>query len=203
MNQPAPFMTFNQELAEKSGGGTAIQDGGAHICTIEHAVYTKAKTGSHGVEFTIKTDDGLTGRYITQYFAKANREPINSGYSLLNALMGFCGINGLNWAQTTINGESCSHCPELAGKRVGLFLQKRLYTKESGQDGYDFSIVCPFDPATNKTFKEKSQNKEAQAIARMSASYSDKDERKASPLQNANAGSGASNGAWPDEEFPM
>lgn len=202
MNQPAPFMTFNQELAEKSGGGTAIQEGGAHICTIESAVYTKAKKGSHGVEFTIKTDDGLTGRYITQYFAKANGEPINSGYSLLNALMGFCGINGLNWAQTTINGESCSHCPELAGKRVGLFLQKRLYTKESGQDGYDFSIACPFDPATNKTFKEKSQNKEAQAIARMAATYSDRDERKQAQ-SNAVGGYSSQSGGWPDDEIPM
>ena len=48
MNQSQPFMAFNQELAEKSGAGGGIQDGGPHICTIELVKYVTANTGSHG-----------------------------------------------------------------------------------------------------------------------------------------------------------
>ena len=173
------FMTFNQELAEKSGSGGGIQDGGAYVCTIESMVYVQALTGSHGAEFTIKTEDGLSGSYLTAYFAKADNTPVGSGQSLLNALMGLLGIQNLTWAEATINNETVSHCPELKNKKVGLFLQKRLYTKRDGSDAYRFEIRCPFDPMTKQTFKEKAHNKPAEAIERMAASYKDKDERAA------------------------
>ena len=191
MNQP--FMTFDKGLAEKSGSGGGIQEGGAHICTIESAVYVAAGTGSHGVEFTVKTDDGLSGRYLTAYFAKADNTPIGSGQSLLNALMGFCGAQGLSWVETNINNEVVNHCPELKGKTVGLFLQKRLYTKATMEDAYGFDIRCPFDPVTKQTFKEKSQGRAAVAIDSMSASYKDKDDRKTSGGSMAQASIGGGN----------
>jgi hypothetical protein len=188
-----PFMTFDKGLAEKSGSGGGIQEGGAHICTIESAVYVSAGTGSHGVEFTVKTDDGLSGRYLTAYFAKADNTPIGSGQSLLNALMGFCGAKSLSWVEANINNEMVSHCPELKGKTVGLFLQKRLYTKATMEDAYGFDIRCPFDPVTKQTFKEKSQGKFAIAIDSMSASYKDKDDRKTSSGSMAQASIGGGN----------
>lgn len=199
MNQP--FMTFDQALAEKSGAGGGIQEGGAYVCTIESAVYKKAGTGSHGVEFTIKTDEGLTGRYLTAYFAKADNTPIGSGQSLLNALMGFCNIQGLTWAPTKIEGQDASHCPELKGKKVGLFLQKRLYTKDSGEEAYSFEIRCPFDAQTQQTFKEKAAGKNAEAIARMIASYKDKDDRSAPTMAQQQAPQGDGFGPM-DNDFP-
>ena len=49
------------------------------------------------------------------------------------------GQNGIEW-----------HCPALVGKKVGLFLQKVLYTKNDGGDGYKFEVRHVFQPGTVK-----------------------------------------------------
>lgn len=177
MNQVQPFMQFNEELAQKSGGSDFLQAGGGYTCTIESAIYKAAATGSHGIEFSVKTSDGLKANYITAYYMKADQTPITGGQSLLNAMMGFTGSKGLSFQPANLNGEQVNIIPELTGKTIGLFLQKKLYTKNDGGEGYRFEIRCPFDAQTKQTFKEKSTNKPAEAIARMEASYADLDER--------------------------
>lgn len=178
MTQARPFILFNEDSAKKSGGSDFLQEGGAYICTIESAIYTKAGTGSHGIEFSIKTSEGLKANYITAYYAKDNNEPINSGQSLLNALMGFIGAAGLSFSNTTLDGAQVSIVPELMGKTIGLFLQKKLYTKNDGSEGYKFDIRCPFDAKTRQTFKERIASKTAESIDRMASSYKDIDDRK-------------------------
>ena len=170
-------MTFNKELAEKSGGSDFLQSGGAHICTITLAKCVQAKTGTHGIEFSVVTDDGAKANYLTTYYAKQDNTPIGSGQSLLNALMGFLNLQGISYTQQNINGEQCSIVPEFTSKKIGLFIDKVLRTKLDGSDSYGFNIRCPFDPQTKQTFKEKSQGQPAQAIDRMIESYKDKDER--------------------------
>jgi hypothetical protein len=57
--------------------------------------------------------------------------------------------NGVEW-----------HCPALVGKKVGLFLQKVLYTKGDGTDGYKFEVRHVFQlrvalmPNTAKTKRQ-------------------------------------------------
>ncbi|SUB76463.1 Uncharacterised protein [Phocoenobacter uteri] len=67
--------------------------------------------------------------------------------------------------------------PELTGKKVGLFLQKRLYTKGDGSDGYQFQIVCPFGYETGKTLAEYIENRPAERIDYLIAHTADKDDR--------------------------
>ena len=178
MNQPQPFMAFNQELAEKSGGSDFLQTGGAHVCTITLAKCIQSQQkGTQGVEFSITTEDGAKANYLTAYYAKSDGTPIGSGQSLLNALMGFLGISAISYVQQSVGSELFNVVPEFTDKKVGFFLEKVLYTKNDESDGYRFNIRCPFDPQTKQTFKEKAQNKPAQSISRMIEGYKDKDER--------------------------
>lgn len=166
-------MTYDQDEGVKAGGGDFITDGGPYICQITEAKFTKAKTGTLGMEFSIKTKEGLSARFISVYYQKADGEKVKGGYSLLQAMMGLMRVQGM----TEQKRQDDSFCPEFEGKKIGLFLQKKLYTKNDRSDGYKFEIAVPFNPVDRKTLREAVDNKEAKTIDRMEASYSDKDER--------------------------
>jgi hypothetical protein len=174
---------FNQESALKAGGGDFIQEGGAYPVEILLAKYITAGTGSRGMEFEVKTDAGQTAKFITIYFQKNDGSTIPSGYSTLCGIMYFLGLQGLTMQQS---GQD-SFAPELAGRRVGLFLQKVLYTKNAGGDGYKFDIRAPFNPDGFHTVKEANDKVQAKTIQNWSNSYQDKDDRK-TPQQPANTG---------------
>lgn len=168
------IMQYDQNEGMKAGGGDFITDGGPYICQITEAKYTTARTGTMGIEFSIKTQEGLSARFITVYYQKGDGDIVKGGHSLIHALMGLLQIQGITTAQ---NQDGEQYCPELQGKKVGLFLQKKLYTKNDGSDGYKFEIAVPFNMADRRTLRELIDNKPAQTIERMHASYSDKDER--------------------------
>lgn len=184
--------TFNQESAAKAGGGDFVQDGGAYVCTIDSAKFIKANSGSSGLELAITTDSGMKANFLTMYYQKADGSQIKSGTSCINAIMYFLGLQNLT-AQP-MGGDHFA--PELAGKQVGLFLQKTLYTKNDGSDGYKFDIRAPFNPTNKLTAKEAMDNKPAQSIDNWVASYKDKDDRNQQPVQN-----GGAFGAQPVNQF--
>ena len=97
---------------------------------------------------------------------------------MLNAIMGLTGIPHLSYAQAVRDNENVNYVPELEGKKIGLFLQKKLYTKSDQSEGYSFEIKVPFNPIDGKTLRETLDNKPAQTIERMTDSYKDRDERK-------------------------
>lgn len=193
MKAPAVVMTYNQELAEKAGGGEYLSQGGAHDVEITEAKYVTAGTGSSGIQFSVKTSDGLKGNYINVYYAKKPAsqgvagEPITGGASILQAMMGVLRIERI----TAIKDGEGWICPEFTGKKIGLFLQKKLTTKNDGSDSYGFEIKVPFNPVDKRTVREITSNTPAQTIARMSANYKDQDERK---VTSGSAGSAQSEG---------
>lgn len=67
--------------------------------------------------------------------------------------------------------------PGTGWQKVGLFLQKVLYTKNDGGDGYKFEVRHVFQPGTRKTYAEHAENAPAEAIAALELSMKDKDER--------------------------
>ncbi len=180
MSAPQVVMSYNQELAAKAGGGEYLSQGGAYALEITEAKYVTAKTGSSGLEFSIKTDDGLKANYISVYYSKAPAvkgqpgEPIAGGASILQAMMGVLRIDRITAAK---DGEGWI-CPEFKNKKIGLFLQKKLTSKSDGSDSYGFEIKVPFSPVDKKTMREILSNSPAQTIDRMSANYKDFDERK-------------------------
>jgi len=195
MQQPMVILSYNQDSAAKAGGGEFLSQGGAYVVEITEAKYVTAKTKSSGIEFSVKTEDGLKANYINVYYAKEPAtqggvgEPITGGQSILNAMMGVLRIDRM----TAIRSGDAWVCPEFTGKKIGLFLQKKLTSKSTGEDSYGFEIAVPYNPIDQKTMREIIDGKPAQTIARMTASYKDKDERK------ANGGSsGGSMGGYDD-----
>ena len=178
------FMTFDKEAAQKAGGSDYVMETGGYTGAIQAKAIT-AKSGSLGIEFSMKTDEGLQANYIQIYFQKSDGERIKSGYGHLQSLMGLLQIGELAHPQSDQNGDCWIN--ELCNKRVGLFLQKRMYTKNNGEDGYDFQLRAVFDPQTLQTYKEKSNGVDAQRVPYMDENTKDLDERNANaqPAQQA------------------
>lgn len=174
---------FNQEAAMKAGGSDSLQEGGAYGVTIISAKYISAKTGSQGVEFEVVTDSGQKAKFITIYYKKADGSIISGGYSTLCGIMYFLGLQGLSMQ---IAGAD-SFAPELANAKVGMFLQKVLYTKNDGGEGYKFDIRAPYKPDTLHTVKEAQEGSQPKTIKNWMDSYQDKDERKAQAPTHSNS----------------
>lgn len=189
------FMTFDQESARKSGGSDYIQEGGAYVVKIVNAQIVSANTGSEGVELSCETSDGLKANYLTLYYRKSDQTPIKSGTNALNALMYLTRTQSLSMS----NNGSQMVVPELIGKEVGLCLQKRLYTKNDGSDGFSFEIVMPFGPTQRATVKELVDKVQPKAVDSWLSRYKDKDDRK----QGGQTMSGRSNQMpdYPDDDF--
>ena len=170
---------FNQEAAMKAGGSDFISEGGAYPLTIISAKYIKAGSGSDGMEFEVKTEAGQTAKFINIYYKKSDGTIINSGYSTLCGIMYFLGLQGLSMQNA---GEN-TIAPELTNAKVGMFLQKVLYTKKDQKDGFKFDLRAPFKPDTMHTVKEAQENKQPATIQNWLNSYQDKDDRTAPQAQ--------------------
>ena len=193
-NMSNAIITYNQEEGLKAGGGNFISEGGAYIMKILEAKYTKAKTNTSGIEFSLESSDGQKANYITVYYVKADGSQVKGGMSILNAMMGLLGANTITSAvKRDQDGKEVFICPEFTGKTIGMFLQKSLYTKNDGSDGYKFDIRVPFDPATSKTLREKIGNDQPKTIENMTNSYKDKDDRTQQQQQNTGGYAGDMN----------
>lgn len=179
---------YDQESAMKAGG--TAKEGGAYVGSITEAVYKRANTGSVGLELSFKSDDGGEFNYLTLWFKKQDNTPIKGGSSVISAILGLTGLNGISDKQTGTdsNGKPIHSAPELFSKRVGLLLQKVWYTKNDGQDGYKFEIRLPFDPQTRQTLKEKVEQTQPAMVDRMLSTLSDKDDRNQGQSQSPSSG---------------
>lgn len=177
------FMTFDKESAQKAGGGDFVSESGCYVGEIQAKAIT-AGSGSKGIEFSLKTNEGLSANYINIYFEKANGDRINGGYNHLQSLMGLLQVGTL--AMPVDDGQGNYWIKELCGKQAGFALQKRLYTKASdGSDGYDFQLRAIFDANTLQTYKEKSNGEQAKKIPLLDETMKDIDERQSGGQSSA------------------
>lgn len=169
------FMTFDKESAQKAGGGDFVSESGCYVGEIQAKAIT-AGSGSKGIEFSLKTNEGLSANYINIYFEKDNGDRINGGYNHLQSLMGLLQVGTL--AMPVDDGQGNYWIKELCGKQAGLALQKRMYTKNDGADGYDFQLRAIFDANTLQTYKEKSNGEQAKKVPLLDETMKDIDERQ-------------------------
>lgn len=183
-----PIFTLNNEEAAKAGGGDFITETGYYFGQIDKAEYVTAATGTRGIELSVSTDGGKAN-YLTMYYAKQDNSVINGGNNMIQAIMAVTGCQQLTAIQQ--NGQNgVEHiAPELTGKQLGFVLQKVLYTKNDGTDGYKLQIVVVTN-AQKQTAKEMFEQKQAEKVDKILLNLQDKDERTA--VQN-NSQSQASN----------
>lgn len=173
------MFAYNQELAMKGGQSLFISETGAYVGKISQAKWSTTKNGAKSLEISFETDDGMKSDYLSVFYFGKNGD-IASGHNMIQAIMGCTGAKNL----TAVNQGQDVIAPELIGKRVGLMLQKVLYTKQDGQDGYRFQILCPFSAASRKTVSEHLHNQPAERIDYLVAHTKDKDERDKQQMAN-------------------
>lgn len=178
--------TYNQDSAMKAGG--TAKENGAYLGHIKSADYKRANSGSSGLEITFETKDGSEFNYLTLWYQKQDGSEIKGGSSMINAIMGITQTQSLSEKQVGVDQQTQQPiftAPELTGKDVGFVLQKVLYTKNDGSDGYKFEIRLPFNMQTRQTLKEQVSNAQPGMVDRILATLKDKDERKSQGPMNA------------------
>lgn len=184
------IFTYNQDNATSAGAGKYITETGSYKGIIASAVYvTSSQKGTQGMEFSFESVDGQTANYLTIYYAKSNNEPLQNGINMINAIMGCAGVQAMSSASRQNNNVQENYAPEIENKPVGLLLQKVLYTKGNGDDGFKFEIKMPFDAVTGQTVQEKVEGAQAAKVAKWAETLTDKDDRKQqAPTQNGYGG---------------
>lgn len=187
--QPMSFK-FDPEAAKKAGT-MGISENGAYEGVIASAIYTFGKDGSQSQALEISLDsNGAKANYLRINYLGKDGEP-TFGMGLISALMWAAGIKEA--APVQIQGPEGVewHNQALVGKSVGLVLQKTLYTKGDGKDGYRMEIRQAFKCGTRKTYAEHAENAPAEAVDKMVATLKDRDDRDPNAGTNAQRANGA------------
>ena len=167
---------FSQDAAMASRESFGITESGAYVGKLS-AKYVQGSNGSKsaGIEFSLECDQGKLN-YLTAWYQKKDGTCNTTGYNLVNAMMGLLKLQTLTSKQV---GEDWV-CPEFEGKQLGLVVQKELFTKNDGSEGYKFEIVMPFSAQSRKTLKEALANAPATAVDKMIPLLKTKDNRNKS-----------------------
>ena len=185
------MFAYNQNEAVAAGVSNYVADSGAYqgrILSAEWNVSSAKQT--KGIEITFETSEGLKANYLSLWYEKADGTQL-SGAKMLNAIMGCTKVTNLSSKGVQQSDGSTKYfCPELENKSIGLVLQKVLYTKNDGQDGYKFEIRIPFIPQTGKTLAEQLGNKDALTINNILKTLTDKDDRQQGGQQQSSSNQG-------------
>lgn len=202
MNAPRSY-TADANAARQANTNNFIDQSGKYKGVFTLAEAVTSKKGTEGIEFSFKSEDGQQANYLTLWTYNENNEPLY-GFKVLSAIMTVMGIKELTPKQGNIpdkdgNSRQVTAFPILHNKPVGLVLQKVLYTKNNGDDGYKFNIFAPFQSQTELTAKELLDGKtQPHALSGIVANLKDKDERTTKPINGGYAGS---QNSMPDDPF--
>lgn len=157
--------TLNPAQASKAEQfGSRITETGAYKGIITQAIDVTATKGTKGIEFSFKSDDGLTADYLSVWTVKADGTEL-SGNALIHAVLMCVEVRGMASKPGIITRREdgkdvqvqADVFPELAGKRIGFVLAKAEYEKKDGTIGNKMEIVLPFEADTGRTADEKKQ----------------------------------------------
>lgn len=147
-----------------------ISESGVYEGKITKAMLCKGSEGSQawGVEFSFESDEDGQANFLRLWNAKRdgnftwidknnNHRPL-PGLAICQSIMGLFGLKQMR-PQANATGEI--GFPDFFGKNIAFALQKVLYTKNDGTEGYKFDIVRAFEYRTLKTLTEKTNSKDA------------------------------------------
>lgn len=190
-----PTYTTNSQRLRAADGGQYLEETGAFVVTIEAARAVQSSKGGWGVELHFVAEDGRRPRFAPVLWTLSPSGERYFGHDLLDALLFCAGLpdgHVLKPGKVRYGrydrelGERVEAVgdgyPELAGRKVGLVLQRERYTTQSGKEGSRLSIVGAFDPTTRQTASEKKEGLAPQILASRLARLRDKDSRSAKTL---------------------
>lgn len=166
--------TYNENEALQGGATGYITQTGAYVGKITMAKWTVSALGAEALELSFETENGEKCDYLSIYYRGKDGKPIDFGRNMIQSLMGCTGVKKLSRQPS----EQALIAPELIGKSIGLFLQKHLYTKQDGNDGFYFKVVQAYSAKSGLTLSEFKNNEPAKRIPYLVSTMKDKDERE-------------------------
>lgn len=160
--------TFNVDSAKKADNEAGrITETGKYIGTILSAEFVTSQKGSKGIEFSFETDDKQTARF-TIWTNSADGNPI-FGTDKVNAILACTRTRQLTPTDAILKKydfdekkeieKSCIVAPELAGKKIGLLLQKEEYYNANSDVKSRIQFVASFCAETELMAKEICEKK--------------------------------------------
>ncbi|KAE9535314.1 hypothetical protein ACWIUH_06690 [Ursidibacter arcticus] len=166
--------SYNENEALQGGASGYITQTGAYVVKITMAKWTVSQSGAEALELSIETENSEKLDYLSIYYRGKDGNVIDFGRNMIQSLMGCTGVKKLSRQPT----ENALIAPELIGKSVGLCLQKHLYTKQDGSDGFYFKIIQVYSAKSGLTLSEHKNNEPAKRVAYLISTMKDKDERE-------------------------
>lgn len=163
-------LTLNASDARKADNfSSVIRESGKYVGTITRAEKLLSKNNVEGVGFSFKTDDGASANYLDVYTIKPNGEKLR-GYNIVQAILcctrtksapeGQITFEAWNPDERRMMPVTAEGYPALMGKRIGLVLQKEIYTHPiTGNDVERMNIVAVFEASTGLMASEILDNK--------------------------------------------
>ncbi len=191
-----------------------IRETGKYVGVITRAEKLLSKTGTQGVGFSFKADDGSTASYLDVYTVKANGDEL-WGASIVQSIL--CCTKTKNADEGQIKFEkwdnnvremveaTATGYPSLMGKRIGLILQKEIQSHyQTGADQERINIVRVFEAATGLTASEilDGKTKPEKVEAFMKTLMPVRDSRKPSTTKLAAVPTGSDKGEF-DDDIPF
>ena len=186
--------------------GSRLDATGQYTGVFTRAEATTSKNGAEGIDFSFKSNDGLSADYLTVWTHGRDGKEIY-GYKQLMAIMTCLKIKSLStkegmiekWDKET-SGKvkvSATLYPDLMNKPIGLLLQREDYLKKDQSEGHKMGIFAAFEASTEFTASEILGHKTSpELLDKMLAKLKDK------PLQmsvSANYAPSASFDSFEDE----
>ena len=200
--------TLDTTAAQQANQNSYIDQTGKYVGIFTIAKALTSRSGTEGIEFSFRAQDGRQANYLTLWTFNTKGEALY-GFKVLNALMTVMGVKELTPKSGSITKQDGSKedviaYPDLHNKPVGLVLQKEFYFKDNGEEGYKFNIFAPFQASTELMAKEVLEGKvQPQALASIISNLKDKP-APAQQQRQAPAGNvyqDARNGSQPDDPF--
>lgn len=202
--------TLDTTAAQQANQNSYIDQTGKYVGVFTVAKAVTSRSGTEGIEFSFRAQDGRQANYLTLWTFNAKGEALY-GFKVLNALMTVMGIKELtpksgNVAKPDGTKEQAIGYPDLHNKPVGLVLQKEFYFKDNGEEGYKFNIFAPFQASTELMAKEVLEGKvQPQALAHIISNLKDKPAPAPAQQQRqvpaGNAYQAARNGQQSDDPY--
>lgn len=180
---------FDADAASKADDvASRIDASAAYIGQFKVVHAFKSIKGTEGMHFEFMSPGGGSASFDV-YTRKEDGTPV-FGSNQIQAMMAILGLRGLKSVEGKFEAydfdvgkrteRSGDIFPELAGKDIGLVLQKEKYTKNNGQEGYRMNLFGVFHPVSRLTSSEIKERKATpEKLEKMLRSLKDKDSRKA------------------------
>lgn len=196
---------FNSDDASKADNvANRIDRSDGYIGRFKSVNAMKSSKGTSGVHFEFESPGGGSANF--DLWTRKEDGTAVFGVNQLSAIQAVLGLRGLRSVTGSYEGfvegkrqEIMGQVfPELVGKDIGLVLQKELYTKGDGKEGFRMNLYGVFHPTSRLTASEMKEGKTTpEKVEKMLRGLKTKDSRinvglpvePAQPPVGADAGS--------------